>query len=279
MTKSTLFLFVSCCVEQSRFDIMKQVLASIKNETNSKNFQLDHDLLAFDNGSTVEGTRELLLDNFSKVYVSDTNEGYWSAIFWLLNNYEQLVENPKKYRYVYIIESDHFHYAIEKLNACEQALDQHENLGSIRTSEYVVAEQHLYNKSNQDPNGRKYAWVSHVNTVTSAPISLKLLIKNLGIYNTNFLTCLHSVNRLEALKEVFIELQAQDKFSEHDFQKLYHNRFQQIGLVDGGIFHAKLGFTPGGGGLSGSWSHDVSRLGYKTTRQDKIRKYTHIKKL
>lgn len=276
MPSKTLILFVSCCVEQSRFDVMKQVIASIKEEELAKDIDLEGDMIVFDNGSTIEGTRELLSDNFGRVYATAVNEGYWSAIDWVLRNYHAVIPYPNKYEYIYIIESDHMHYAIERLCACESALDLHSDLGSVRTSEYTVAERHLYDKTAQRNDGRKYAWVSHINAITGKPVELEVLEPDLGIYVTNFLTCLHSVNRLGAMKQVFEQLRNGEGFSEQDFQRQYHELYPQVGLVDGGVFHAKLGFTPGGGSLSGSWSHDVSRLGYKTTRRDKIRPYSRI---
>ena len=260
-------------MEESRFEIMQQVIASIKKEQFDKSFNIENDLIVFDNGSKYPGAIELLTNSFKNVYAADQNLGYWSALSWILDNANKI--KNKEYKYVYIIESDHLHFALEKVEICENALEKFNHLGSIRTQEYSVAEQHLYNKSLQRSDGRRYAWVSHVNAATNEKVVLEKLTDD--IYESNFLTCLHSVNRLDCIKDTFNALKSLNKFSELDFQKMYHAKYPKIGQLDGGIFHARLGFTiENPKSLSGSWSTNVSQFGYHTTRQDVIRHYSCV---
>lgn len=274
MTAKTLYLVVNCCMEESRYEIMQQVIQSLKNEQTKKGLDIEKDMVVFDNGSTHPDGVNLLRHFHCPVYAASENLGYWSAIKWVLDNLPTIKPDHEKYEYIYIIESDHFHFALEKIENCERALEKYPQLGSVRAQEYSVAESHLYNKTLRHPKGRPYAWVTHVNSATGESVKVTPLDNDLEVYESNFLTCLHSVNRLSSLKAVFAKLANEDKFSEHDFQRMYMELHPITGQLDGGVFHARLGFTPENPrSLSGSWSHDVSQYGYKETRRDRILQY------
>lgn len=266
-TEKTFYLLVSCCVEESRYEILRQVVAQLLDQMYDHNEGVP--LMVFDNGSTHPGTLDLLKETLSvPTLAASENRGYWSAIRWILDN-----ADLSGYEYIHIIESDHLYYDFKRIAEAERFLDAHPEVGSVRLQEYSVKNQHWYNKSLQHSEGRRYAWVSHVNSATGEQVKVHPTEQE-GIYTSNFLTVLHGLNRISTMKEVFDELGFDKKFSEPDFQRLYHQRYPVIALLDGGIFHAKLGFTPHNPrALSGSWSHDVSRLGYRTTRQDTILRY------
>lgn len=248
MTHRTLYLLVTCCVEQTRFDVLKQVVQNLKEEQVWKELDIKDDVLVFDNGSTIPGTLELLTDSFKKVYRSPTNEGFWSAINWVLHNIDS------KYEYIYVIESDHIHFALEKVANVERFLDANPDVGGVRAQEFVVAERHLYDKSNQRPDSRAYAWVNQRHHKTGKPIYIDETDVP-GFYRTNFLSQLHSINRIKPFKEVFAKLEEQSRdgqrFSELDYQKMYAEIFPEFGVIDGGLFHAKL--TWGTGAVAGSF--------------------------
>ena len=273
MTTKTLYLFFNCCMEASRANVARKVIQNLKEQQHTNHINIEQDMIAFDNGSSYEDSSTIIDSlNCVKVYAKH-NLGYWSAINWVFINLERLVK--KKYEYVYIIESDHTHYALQKISDCESALNLYPELGGIRLQEYSVKDQHLYNKTQQHPEGRSYAWVSHINIATGKPVKLFLVDEHLGIYESNFLTCLHSINRLHTMREIFINLSQLEQFSEHDFQKLYHHHYELIGQHDGGIFHAKLGCTLDDSSIvSGSWSTNLTQIGYKETRHDKILQYS-----
>lgn len=283
LTDKTLYLFVNCCVEKSRFDVAKQVIDTLNAEQARIDMSIVDDLIVFDNGSTYEGSIEMLRDGFkgAKIFRSRTNEGYWSAIDWVLQNYKNIVPEIHKYSFVHVIESDHTYFALDRLRVAETTLMRNFKIGSVRLQEYSVKDKPLYDKTLNLSNGRRYAWVSHVNHVTGASIELVKLYNDdgIGVWSTNFLTCLHSLNRIGCLSTVFNALREKDTFTEHEFQKLYleETNRRETGLIDGGVFHAKLGFTLDSPDvLSGSWSHDQEAKGYMTTRVDKIRPYTNV---
>lgn len=248
MTQRTLYLLVTCCVEQTRFEVLKQVVQNLKDEQATKGFNIEKDLLVFDNGSTHPGTIELLTKNFAHVRRSETNEGFWSAINWAIQTAKV------GFDYIYVIESDHIHFALEKLKDIEEFLDTHPHIGGVRAQEFVVAERHLYDKSSPQPGSRPYAWVRQVNLFTGKKIEI-VPTDVPGFYDTDFLSQLHSVNRLEPLRQVFNQLEKQScegkRFSELDYQLLYNKLYPRFGIIDGGLFHAKL--TWGTGALAGSF--------------------------
>lgn len=282
--EKTLCILVTCCVEQSRQDVLEKVVQSLKDEQARTGVNIEDDLLVFDNGSSLSSTHELLDSAFNKnLYKSPENLGYWSALNWIFEEYAKrnLGDlNKRDYEYVYIIESDHFHYAIDKLDQAEAALNKYAHLGSVRLQEYSVNERHLYNKNMPVANARRYAWVSHVNAITNQSVKLSPLGSGTDVYESNFLTCLHSMNRLNTMLKVFKQLSQLKSFSERDFQRMYHDDYKTIGQLDGGVFHAKLGFTPDNPrALSGSWSKNVTDVGYRTTRIDRIQEYNSVQKV
>jgi hypothetical protein len=272
LTKSTIYLFVNCCVERSRFRVVKQVIEQLKKQQLENRVSIESDLIVFDNGSTVQGVSELLVDNFATVYKSSKNLGYWSAINWFLTI---LSKKQHDIKYIHIIESDHFYYDLMKIRECEQALDQNVDLGAVRMLEYNVEDANLYDKTLGLSNGRSYAWCSHVNSATGEPVKFDR-IGETNVHRSNFLTCLHSLNRLDVMTSVFAELAKCKEFKEKNFQHLYHAKYPTIGQHNGGVFHGKLGFyMTEDAPIAGSWLEPeiASEAGYFTTREDAIREY------
>lgn len=253
---TTSFLLVTCCLEPSRAEILSQVIANLKQQAPD----LALTLTVFDNASSEIGTVDALRDCFQNVYVSDHNVGYWSAIDWWL---DMLADDPPEY--TYIIESDMIHYAWDKLPQCADWLDKTPDAGSVRLHQYSVAERHLYNKDAPQKGSHRNIWQSHTNKVTGKPVEL---VKSIGdIWSTNFLTQLPALNRYKTMCEVFHELRKLTSFTEIDFQRMYWEKFQQTGIIDGGIFNADAACY-GSKTVTGSWSseEELARTGYKSTR-------------
>ena len=256
------FLLVTCSMEQSRFEILKKVVDNLKKEAP----EILEKICVFDNASKIIETQKLLKDNFSNVYISNKNVGYWSAINWWLKNIQ-----TKKY--TYIIESDMMHYNFSKLYNCEKYLDMFDDIGSVRLHEYDVNLKHLYNKDKPVRDSRKNIWQSHTNKKTNKPIEFidSISIYDSVLWKTTFLTQLVSLNRSSTIKNCFESLSKLDKFSELDFQKLYWDHYNYTGILDKGIFNVDDACW-GTSNITGSWtSKDVlEKIGYQETRNSKI---------
>ena len=266
-TKKTAHLLVTCCVEETRFEVLKSVVEALKLEQESKNVDITQNLWVFDNGSTFPGARDFINANFGKVIQADTNYGFWSAINWFLKFLNE--KHPSEFEFIHIIESDHTFFAIEKLITCEQALDAYPQVGSIRCQEFVASESHLYDKDNQSPESRRHAWVRQRDW-DGTQIKFRLVDEGMKLYESRLVPLLHSVNRLDGMRYAFSRLETYDRFAEQDFQRLYREVYPLSGFIDGGLFHTKLTWNVPA--LTGSWSPVADReaVNYRDTRHDNI---------
>jgi hypothetical protein len=251
------FLLVTCSMEQSRYEILKNVIHNLQQQAP----EIIDSITVFDNASTIEDSNKLL-STFNNVYVSNKNVGYWTAINWWLNNIQ-----TKKF--TYIIESDIIHYSFQKIYECEAFLNANDDVGSVRLHEYSVKNRHLYNKDCPTQGSKKSIWQSHTNKCTQKQI--EFFETGSDIWKTTFLTQLPSLNRSTALKKCFAKLSEYEKFSELDFQKLYWDEYKLTGILDNGIFNSPDA-AYGTKNITGSWTDKnfLQKIGYQETRNSKI---------
>lgn len=252
-------LMVTCCLEQSRYEILEQVVNNLEQQDPNAPCYIT----VFDNASTVPATTKLL-SRFTNVYRAERNVGYWTAIDWWLDS---MKDSPPDY--TYIIESDMIHYDFKALPECVQFLDDHPDVGSMRLHEYSIENKHLYNKDAPVQGSRSNLWQSHTNKVTKQPVEHHHVSGR--FWANNFLTQLPALNRYSTMKNVFDKLHAAGKFTELDFQRLYHDERLVSSIIDGGIFNCDL--NPYGTKIvTGSWTDpkELARLGYVATRQATI---------
>lgn len=258
MTSNTLYLLVTCSLEQSRFDVYKRVHESLLAHPSFDKF--NDSLIAFDSASTIPAMAGLLGD-FKRVVTVDRNVGYWTAIDWTLRNYERLV-GPRKY--IYIIESDCVHHDMHRLTECEAFLDANPDVGMVRTQEFVVAERELYDKDRPSAESRKYAWQRQTNVVTGERVQIARASGD--IHTSNFLPVLCGLSRIDAMQETFEQLRDLKQVDELVYQRLAHKKHANVGLIDGGLFDARFSYESNA--ISGSWN--PGNVGYRRTRIDRI---------
>ena len=255
----TRYLFVTCCLEESRFEVLKEVVTNLLEQVPS---EVIDNLTIFDNRSSVLKTLDLIYESFpnSNFVVSERNVGYWTAIRWWLENVEQA-------DYTYIIESDMIHYDFDRLSTCEDFLDGNKKVGSVRLHEYSVKNKHVYDKDNPRSDSRRNIWQRHVNRVTGDKIKHTLADKKNRIWTNNFLTQLPALNRTYSMKMVFEQLTKIGRFSELDFQRLYWQLHPRTAVLDGGIWHMEPG-SHGGKAITGSWTPPavLEKIGYQNSR-------------
>ena len=254
------FLLVTCCLEQTRAEVLAQVLRNLSEEAP----ELHETLTVFDNASTFPGVANALRDRYSHVYQADKNIGYWSAIDWWLHH---LASDPPQF--TYIIESDMIHYNFNKLWVAARYLTEHPDVGSCRTHEYSIVNKHLYNKDAPLLDSKRNLWHSHTNRMTGKQVIFSQAQDD--IWNTTFLTQLPALNRYQAMFDVFRELEKKPRFIEVEFQAMYWEHYKRTSIIDGGIFHCDLNpYTAGP--VTGSWTspHQLRELGYHPTRNASI---------
>ena len=266
-TQRTAHLLVTCCIEKTRFDVLKEVTAALKSEQETKDIDITPNLWVIDNASTYEGSREFIKENYTRVFQAEQNYGFWSVINWFLHYLRE--NHPGQFDYLHIIESDHVFFALDKLLTCEQALMKYPHIGSIRCQEFIASLAHLYDKDRQSAASRSYAWVRQVDW-DGTRITFNLADKEMDLYESRLVPLLHSVNRLDAMYHAFEKLEKHEKLSEQDFQRYYREKYGLSGFIDGGLFHTKLSWQTDA--LSASWSPVDRRdsVGYRDTRHDRI---------
>lgn len=263
----TLFLLVTCSMDRARAKLATTVAENLIEHNNKSSF-FDN-LLIFDNNSNYKEHLQGFPGNV-RVALSNLNIGYWSAINWTLDNYQSIFN--RDYKYIYIIESDLLHYDFDRIWACENFLNLHPIIGSVRTQEFSVRLKFLYDKKyTWLPFSRENSVVSQLNAVTKEKIWFKLTDPKNKIWITNFHTKLPALNRISAMKEVFRGLCiSSESVSEMQFIKRYHDIYKLTAVLDGGIY--KIMNSINSHGLSGSYSkpEELEKFGYRATRFDAI---------
>lgn len=266
MTTSTLYLLVTCSMDEGREYLACQVCKNLEAENSGHNFT--EDLIVFDNASLYERHFESIPKD-AKLIKSDRNVGYWSAINWVLRHYKKIM--GRDYDYIYIIESDLIHRDMKRLDYCEDFLINNPNVGGIRTQNFSVKFKVFYNKKyHWIPFVNKSSLVSQKNPITGDSVWFDLVNKDAKIYLTNFHAKLPSLNRVHAMKKVFKKLEAKKNITEFDFMKLYFKEYPLMGILDGGLY--KMLSSIETSYVSGSYStyDQLKKIGYSNTRIDEI---------
>lgn len=251
------YLLVSCCMEETRGNIVKHVAKNLLKEgINPEQFTI------FDNGSRETDAVDFLKNIYPKcVHESATNVGYWSAIAWWLDNIA-----TKKY--TYIIESDLFHYDFDRIKDAEKFLNDNPKVGSVRTLKFDVDSGKYWKR----PNNKKSTLplVSNVSSVTKKKISCVLADSDKNIYTSNFPTMLPALNRRETMVKTFEILKKTKDFTEQTFQKTYWEDYPLTALLNGGIMHYDMNSRDNKEVVSGSWTPRkiLASIGYQNPRRN-----------
>lgn len=260
-----LHIIVSCCLEETRLEVLKECIDSIKCRLPRE------DVYAIDNCSTVEGVTELLRSVTDHVCVLDKNYGYWGALWYALQNYKQSCRG--NYSYVYIIESDMVHTGYERIAEAQAFLDDPLNwdVASVRLQEFSVEESHLYDKELQRPDSRRWAWTRLSNHFTGKKAHFSPTTYP-GVWRTNLAPQLPALNRIGRVQFAFEELKKMSEYvgiSEADFQRFFSLGYKETALLDGGIYNCKSSYERS---VTGSYTNPakLAELGYRPTRADRI---------
>lgn len=265
--KNTLFLYVTCSLEKTR-----ELAAVQASETVLREMQINglmNHFIMFDNRSTHTRHMKIWPDN-TNLFVASKNIGYWSAIYWVLQNYQRLLN--RSYKYIYIMESDCLQYDVHKLAGCEQWLDNNPNAGAVRCQEYSRRLWFLFDKRfKRLPFHKTNSAVAHYNGATNQKIVFGPRDRETGIFETNFHSKLPAVNRVQHMNEVFARLLQKRHFGEGDFMQECQKVFEVVGVLDGGTFRA-MGNKPSTKMVTGSYSYkdDLKKIGYRATRSDRL---------
>lgn len=271
MTKRTLFAFITCSMEESRAAFATAVAKNISSQFGSSLSKSD--FVSFDNASKITDHFKYL-PSCSTNFRCSRNIGLWGAIYWILNNAQDIM--GRSYDFIYIIESDHIHSDMSRFDALEHFLVANADVGGVRTDEFSVRWRMFYDKRYWFmPFAKRNAWVMQTNQVTGEKVRFQLADRSHKIYRCNFLAKLPSLNRFAAMKSVFRSLQQQEFISELDFMRLYHELYPQYAVVDGGLYNILSSVESP---VTGSFTERdrLEEIQYRTTRNDRIETDSYI---
>lgn len=257
----TLYIMITCCLEQGRKDILKHVVDNLITQANFD--EINSNFIVFDNASTMDGIIDLL-SPFNCVLRSNKNVGYWTALRYIANFASSNFVMPK---YVYSIESDCVHDRIERIKECEEFLDVNPDVGMIRTQEFIVSKSQLYDKDKPRPDSRIYAWQRQTNRFRN---NERVFFEHTSgnIYKTNFTPVVCGLSRFSVFSAALEHLSHMPNMSEADYQGFVDSQYSRVGLYDHGLFNSKLSFM-NINTVAGSRPNTLVP-GYRSTQHDKI---------
>lgn len=282
-TKNTLYILITCSLDESRHDCLEKCISSINRFFPKEN--ISNDFFVFDNASTVKKTNSLIKNTFSHVYRSEKNIGLWSAVNWVLENYEEKMK--RRYSNVFLVESDLVFYNFESFVKIENIFEQEKfkNIGSCRTKEFSVKDKHLFDKYLKTKDSVFRSLCTQRNLITNKPIYYNETNVE-GIYVTNFNSVICSMSRIQFIKEIFKKLESKDDFTELEYFKEAQMISNETFLLDGGChFEASMDVSNASNifkNITGSHSkkEDLEKIGYHGTRRNnKIIKDFIVKKV
>jgi glycosyltransferase involved in cell wall biosynthesis len=274
-----LFVVVTCTMEESRERALRKLIQSLNSEHRDVGFR--ENLLVFDNASRRTDILESL-DPSVILAMSPENLGYWGALYWSMAHARTLF--GRHFKHIHPIESDLVIYDLERLAEAAAFLDDQDDIHTVRTQEFSVAQKSRYFKGTRHLLPRRRSQVAAYNGVTEEPVRFEKDDRFANIYRTNWHAKVPALHRFETLQETFGTLARRDCLTELDFMKAAHSRHPEVALLDGGIFYANLNnpiWPWEKKGITGSWqdSETLAEIGYRMTRTDFIPKGTLAKSI
>lgn len=250
-------------MSKDRYEIAKKVLRSLKSSSRGLDFQI----VVIDNGSRFKIDSGDLPER-STYFEMPINLGYWGLLYWaLFSENSPLASNDSQY--IYIIESDHIHYAFGELSKIVNALNVFEEIASARVQEFSIKFKYFYSKEARFlPFRKKRSYVSLRNAVTKERAKFDRIENMPNLYKSNLHSRLPSVFRMSVLRIAFNELARKEQFSEYDFFEIFYRLSPTILIFDKGIYYPASSAQNSKKVLSGSWlgNYDGNREYYKETR-------------
>lgn len=260
-------LLVLCSMTEDRYEIALKTVNSLRNIGDVASCEL----VIIENGSKFKCPNESLPPNSTYIFM-EKNLGYWGILYWALFSRFSPLSNLNT-EYIYIIESDHIHYDLARLNIAISVLDKYKDVASARVQEFSVRFRALYAKEYKFlPFRKRRSLVSLRNAVTKDKVKFIKLPEESGAYLANWHARLPSVFRLSSLVRTFDILSSLEKFSEFDFFQIMHKESQRVIVLNRGIYFPASSAANSKQVLSGSWmkNYQGENYGYQATRHSEL---------
>lgn len=266
-----LFVVVSCSREKNRADSFKKTIQALNKQHQKIPFK--NNLLFYDNDSVVKTPFESLKIPATIAY-SSKNIGYWSALQWVLENYNDTMN--QEFDFIHPIESDLILYNLEALNEAVSFLDITPEVMTVRTQEFNVNKKEKYFKNRKSLFKAYRSLVADYNGVTQEKVRFSQHDIFENIFISNWHAKVPALHRLQYFKDIFNVLSKSGEVNEHMFMKECHNICENVAVLNNGIYYDNLAFNalthflkiqPN---VSGSLSSadKLNKIGYRHTRTD-----------
>ncbi len=268
MPASTMMLLVTCSRDEMRRDLAVKVMRNLAELAPAAG--LAERFVIYDNASTYDDHLALAPAGCTLVR-STSNDGYWSAIKWTLDNRGDLVDGDL--RYIYIVESDLYHHALAPLAECERFLDVEKRAACVRTQEFSVRWRMRYDKRlRRLPFHVERSSIALSNAVSGERAWFRKVPDFERVHLSNLHAKLPALNRLSALEAVFARLAEAGDFSEGDFFREMMQEHPLVGMYDGGLYHALVSWSDRNRVVMASYASDqeLESLGYRATRKSRV---------
>jgi len=229
----------------------------------------------FDNGSTLRNHLDSAKMHSRISFVeSSVNLGLWSAVNWILENYENRF--GRKHQYIYIVESDLVHKALTPIVNFPSFLTKYSKYSMVRTEEFSVCARWRYDKRLSFlpyPFHQEFSAISLFNQVDGKKAYFRKVHNERRLYASNLHAKLPGFHSFTRLKTVFQELRDLEDFAESDFFHSYQKLSREVAILDRGIWRSSTSAKTNSES-SASWATPkYDSLGYLRTRSARIYHY------
>jgi len=225
-----IFTLIICAREQSRLELATKTILNLERLLNECNFPFE--VILFDNDSTITSYQRLVPKDW-RVYVSETNLGYWGALYWIL----QKIPLETQSNLIYIIESDIEHVTLKPLNELVVFLRNYQEVKSVRTQNFNVKLKWLYDKEKRWlPFHNVESEISLKNAISAEKAKFVKVPEFSGIFISNLHSKLPGMHRIDSLKSCFEYLEGLGQFTEKDFFQGMYKIAPKIAVLSPGIF-------------------------------------------
>ena len=223
-----LILLVVCSMESERNELAIRTIQNL----NKLMKRIEIKLVVFDNGSTIKNYRRFLPTN-SELIESPINLGFWSAIYWVLN------QDRLRQKYIYIIESDLVHTSLVELQDLKEFLDSNSQINCVRTQEFSNKMRWRYNKNLKFlPFHKTRSEIILKNYVTNEKAWFRKSKNIRNIYISNLHAKIPAFHRWENLRKNLQKLSKMENFTEGDFFQFAYQESKLVGIHIPGLYYS-----------------------------------------
>jgi hypothetical protein len=191
-----------------------------------------YEVVLFDNNSTLISYQKVVPKDW-RVYVSETNLGYWGALYWILRNVPLEIQS----NLIYIVESDIEHNSLEPLNEVVLFLRKYKEIKSVRTQNFRVNFKWIYDKNKKWlPFHSVASEVNLKNVISEEKAKFQKVTDFNRIYFSNLHSKLPGMHRIDTLQTCFEHLESLGKFTELDYFRSMYEITPKIAILSPGIF-------------------------------------------